>query len=114
MEIYVLHGAELEQLRPICEAQNWAMPVGRAVVAKEDGKIIGFAAMQLLPHLEPIWVEPCHRGSGLADTLVEIAAADLEMNGVTHWMSLVRTDQSRRLARDVLKMQPVNGEVYLR
>jgi len=114
MDIFILEGAELEQLRPICEALGWPVPIGRAAVAKEDGKIIGFVAMQLLPHLEPTWVATSHRGSGLADTLCEIAAADLEMNGVRHWMSVVRNDQSKRLAMDVLKMRPVEGAVYLK
>jgi hypothetical protein len=114
MEIYVLQGADLSQLLPICEQMNWALPTGRAVVAKEDGKIIGFVAMQLLPHLEPIWCDVSHRGSGLADTMVEIAAADLELSGVTHFLSIVRNAQSKRLAVDVLEMQPVEGSVYLK
>ena len=113
MEIYVLQGAELMQLEPICAEMNWALPTGRAVVAKEDGKIIGFVAMQLLPHLEPIFVAKEHRGSGLADTMVEIAAADMEMSGIAHFMSVVRNDQSKRLAK-VLGMELVPGEVYLR
>ena len=114
MEIYIIQGAELEQLEPICAANNWALPTGKAVVAKEDGKIIGFVAMQLLPHLEPIFVSKEHRGSGLADTLCEVAAADLELSGINHFMSLIRNDQSKRLAVDVLKMQPVEGSIYLK
>lgn len=114
MEIYVLQGAELEQLLPICMEMNWTLPTGRAVVAKEDGKIIGFVAMQLLPHLEPIFVAKDHRGSGLADTMVEIAAADMELCGITHFLSIIRNDQSKRLAVEVLKMQPVEGMVYLK
>lgn len=114
MEIYVLQGAELLQLQPICAKMNWVLPTGRVVVAKEDGKIVGFCAMQLLPHLEPIWCDIAHRGSGLADAMVEIAAADMELSGITHFMSLVRNEQSKRLAVDVLGMKLVDGSVYLR
>lgn len=113
MEIYILQGAELEQLRPICDSMGWVLPIGRAAVAKEAGEIVGFVAMQLLPHLEPSWVAIPHRGTGLADALCEVAAADLEMNGVKHWMSIVRNDQSKRMAK-ILGMEPIPGEVYLR
>lgn len=113
MEIYILQGAELEQLRSICEAQNWVVPTGRAAVAKQDGEIIGFVAIQLLPHLEPCWVSIPHRGSGLADTLCEVAAADMELNGINHWLSIVRNGQSKRLALG-LGMEMIPGEVYLR
>ena len=44
--------------------------ISRVLVAKDDhGAIAGIHVLQLLPHAEPLVVEPEYRGSGVAEEL---------------------------------------------
>ena len=42
-----------------------------AFVAIEDSHVVGYAVYQHLPHCDPEWVSPDHRGTGLAGRLAE-------------------------------------------
>lgn len=70
-----LSGDELDVLEPIIKARNWMplnKPLTRAMVAFDaDGQIVGFYVLKLLPHVEPLFVDPDWRGSGLADELAD-------------------------------------------
>lgn len=43
----------------------------RIRIAEEDGALVGFVVLQLFPHLEPLYVDPAHRGSGIAEQLAD-------------------------------------------
>jgi Acetyltransferase (GNAT) domain len=49
---------------------NWDMTRVR-VVEDEAGKLLGFYALQMVPHAEPIFLAPATRGTGLADELAD-------------------------------------------
>lgn len=59
----LVEGDKLHKL--FAEAVNGTPPLpseGMVIVAEEDGVIIGFATLQYVPHIEPVWVAPSHRG----------------------------------------------------
>lgn len=70
-----LSGDELDVLEPIIKTRNWMplnKPMTRALVAFDvDNQIVGFYVLKLLPHVEPLFVDPEWRGSGLADELAD-------------------------------------------
>jgi len=44
----------------------------RILVAEDsEGKLVGFQVLQLVPHVEPLYVAPSARATGLAEELVE-------------------------------------------
>lgn len=49
--------------------------LARILVAEEDAKITGFIVIQLVPHLEPIYVAPEQRGTDTWSQLAEAAVA---------------------------------------
>jgi hypothetical protein len=45
-------------------------PTTRILVAEDEtGKLLGFLCMTLLPHIEPMWILPAERGTGLPEEL---------------------------------------------
>ena len=116
MELKIIRGDELKRLIPILGELGWPMvsePCSMAIVGEEDGEIVGFAIIQLLPHLEPVWVRTDKRGTGLADSIVTMAAGQLQQMNIQHWLSIVRNDQSKRLAQSI-GMEPAPGEVFVK
>lgn len=75
VQIRELHGEEaLAAIRPFLESRKWRIPpVGMlaAKVAFEGENVVGFAVYQLVPHVEPIFLVPSHRGTGLASELAK-------------------------------------------
>lgn len=90
MTIRELHPAEFSKLND----NKWLEPerrpvpgVTRVVVAEDDnGEIQGFAFVQFVPHVEPVWVAEKHRFGTVAKRLFERARGLLSGNGgfLTH------------------------------
>ena len=69
----VLPSEEWPRLQGVLEAEGGRLPdpaTAQIVVHEAQGEIIGFLVVQLVPHLEPIWVHPDYRGKGLVSSLV--------------------------------------------
>lgn len=65
---------EVDQIDAVVSARGWMpfnWPLTRVRVAEEDGRIIAFLPVQLCPHTEPLFVDPKHRGTGIAEQLVD-------------------------------------------
>lgn len=65
-------------LRPTFVEQGSDLPhpeFARILVAERDGTRIGFLVIQLVPHLEPIYVEEASRGTGVSLALAKAAQA---------------------------------------
>jgi hypothetical protein len=81
MTIAILEPSEWSQIEPLFLEQGVSLPdpdIARIVAAKDEtGTICGFVVIQLVPHVEPIWVAPEHRGSPLWARLGEAAAAQI-------------------------------------
>lgn len=74
VEFTLIHGTQLEVLRATIQAHGW-VPLNPmtacAMVAYEGDQIVGFCAMNPLPHVEPLFVAIPQRGTGLAGELVK-------------------------------------------
>jgi hypothetical protein len=64
---------ELWQLEPLIQSRGWTPlneNMSRVIAAFDGDNLIGFCAFQCIPHVEPLWVDIQHRGTGLAEVLV--------------------------------------------
>ena len=72
-----LEWPEIEALEPMFKQRGWMClnkETSRIMGTFHEGKLIAFVVLQLVPHLEPLWVDPSYRGAGVAEELVsEIA-----------------------------------------
>lgn len=71
MQIRTLEPAEYDRLRDLkaFPGEDWIPSPGRSrvmVVENEAGEIIAFWVVQLVVHVEPIWIKPAARGGILA------------------------------------------------
>ena len=83
------------------------------VVAKINGEIVGFAFAQLLPHLEPVYVVPMFRGTGIAEELVRRAMALIEGTGAERFMCVAQNKFAEDLCRKI-GMRAVPGTLYVK
>lgn len=56
--------------------------IAAAVVAEQDGRIIGFLILQFALHLEPIWVDKAFRGEGVPDAMWRLIENRLSASAV--------------------------------
>jgi len=82
-----LHESEYELLKPILAEYGSHLPSVDASkivgIFDEAGNITGFATLQLVPHIEPVWVAEEHRGSDLWQRMVQWHIDELENIGIT-------------------------------
>ncbi len=65
---------QLTALDPIMQQRNLPslnQEVSRVLAAYDGDKLIGFLVLQLMPHMEPLWVDPKYRGGG-TDSIANI------------------------------------------
>lgn len=114
-----LSGVEYPILAGVFEACGFGpMPdpkLSAIVVAQDaDGVIRGFFAMQLVPHAEPLWIDPDHRGKLYAGMLIEKIEECAKNLGCK---VLVTTESknghSNRFA-EINEMKRVAGAVYVK
>lgn len=77
MTIRALPPEEWSRLEARFKANGSPLPSPRfaqIVVAEEAGDIVGLVTVQLVPHMEPIWVAPAFRGQQLWEPLLRKAA----------------------------------------
>ena len=83
------------------------------IVAKFHDEIIGFAFAQLLPHCEPIWVNPNWRGMGLAEELARRVVEKIELTGAKRFMCVAQNQFAERLCEE-MGMKRVVGVLYVK
>ena len=69
-----LDNEQIAALDPIMFARNLPAlnrETTRVRAAYDGDKLVGFLVLQLMPHLEPLWVDRDYRGSEIANTLVD-------------------------------------------
>lgn len=97
-----LQGEDLKVLAPVIHARGWGPfnpYLTRALCAFEkqgDGTeaLVGFVVLQMIPHTEPLYVDPEHRGTGLAEELSEEIVAFLRENQVRGWIAIAESPHS--------------------
>lgn len=115
MEYRILEKSEVSKLAPILQSLGWNLPYPQTttvLVAEDEGEIIGFVCQTLLPHLEPEWVAPKYRGTGVADELAKRGATVFLRAGVSNFLSVAGNANAERICRDVLGMKKVEGSIY--
>lgn len=91
MEFRWIQGDELERLKPVFEQYGWTGldPIfSRALVAEEDGKIVGFNVLQVVLRPEPLWITPEYRGQRNNDLALNLSTQMinyLKANGCSYW-----------------------------
>jgi hypothetical protein len=83
--VRILPPSEWYRIEPVFQAQGVPLPhpdfAGIVVIesaeASDEGvyRLAGFMVIQLVPHLEPIWINPAKRGTDLWKRLVAAAKA---------------------------------------
>ena len=86
-------------------------PTSRILVAEDtEGVLLGFLVLQLLPHLEPLYVKPSSRGTGLAERLSKRGTEFLRSHNA-QWMSIADDPIAARLCESV-GMHKVESPLY--
>jgi hypothetical protein len=107
--------AEWETIERVCTERNWMSlnrVLTRVLLAKVDGEIVGFHVMQLVPHVEPLWVEEEQRGTGLAQQLSDAMVAFLQSVGARGWVVIADSPHAVKMCKDH-GMAKVKSPVYM-
>ena len=110
-----LEPEEFMVLLPKLREVGWLVPYGGgAIVAEEEGEIVGFVVIQILPHVEPLWVEKRHRGKkngAIAKALAERTKAFMEERGWPHYLAIGTNAYAEKLCEGI-GMTAVEGKLY--
>lgn len=66
--------ADWDRIDQVLAARGWMAlnkSTSRVLLAEADGELAGFYCLQMAPHVEPMFVQPALRGSGLAEELAD-------------------------------------------
>jgi GNAT superfamily N-acetyltransferase len=69
----------------------------RVRLAECDGEIIGYVPVQLVPHLEPLYVDKAFRGTGVAEQLADDMCEWLQEIQARGWMAVAEHPAAKRL-----------------
>lgn len=105
---------EIAQVDFICESRGWMKFIPRLtrlLLAESDSRIVGFVPLQLVPHPEPLYIDPEFRGIALAETLA------MQMNQFLHeieapaWQCTADSEHAAKLCEG-FGMVKVDAPVY--
>lgn len=71
------------------------------VAEDENGQIVGYWCMFNAVHLEPLWVDPTHRKSGIGRRMWDGVLRVLENYGITHAFAMVDEEINVELAESI-------------
>jgi hypothetical protein len=104
-----------EKIESILIARGWMSlnrPTTRILVAEEEGKLLGFTTLQLVPHAEPLWVAPSQRATGLAEDLADKMLEFLIEVKVRGWMVVADSPFAEKICKE-RGMLRVESPVYV-
>jgi hypothetical protein len=124
VQFRLLEENEVDLLQPLFEKIGWADampdPAYSKIIVAEAGKgknvlILGFSVVQFLCHVEPMWIRPDTRGTGLAEALSHATVEYVERESkVKRYVCVAKPGSfSARLAESV-GMRPIPGQVYVK
>lgn len=111
-----LRPEETVKLMPFLQAEGWRLPypyLASAVVGEYEGKIVSFAVLQLIPHVEPLWVQDDWRGSGLAEATAYQLIANLERRQISAYLAIAPNPFMERLCKK-MGMKEIPGKVFVK
>lgn len=110
-----VEGDELIILEPILAEHGWNSLNGvtcRALCAFEGPNLIGFHVFQLFTFVGPLWLEPSHRGSGIAEDLID-SMADFMRSIKSRGYLVIADNPHAAKACEANGMRRVTSPVYL-
>jgi hypothetical protein len=106
--------AEWDEIDEICAQRGWMSlnrTLTRILVAKRGDQIVGFHVMQLVPHAEPLYVDPKERGTELAALLADQMMEFLVGVQARGWFVVADSPFAKRLCED-RGMTKIKSPVY--
>lgn len=85
----------------------------RAIAAFHGEQLVGFFCVQLIPHLEPLFVDPSARGTDVGVNLVSQMVDYLKESDARGAMLFAENPYSEKLAEH-FGMERINFPVYLK
>lgn len=104
-----------DRIENIMLARGWMKlnpNTSRILVAEKDGAIAGFVCLQLVPHVEPLFVAPSFRGTGLAETLSDKLIAFMHESAARGWMAVASDSTVAKLC-EKQGMHKIESPVYV-
>ena len=108
-----LEPEESEKLKPVLQRVGFYLPLphlASVIVAEYQGEIVGFGTAQLMCHVEPLFVYPEWRGTGLAGILADAVAAKLDGKP---YICIAGNAFAEQICRE-RGMREVPGKVFVR
>ena len=107
---------EWDRIETIIETRGW-IPLNRRttrVLLAETaaGGLVGFIVLQLIPHVEPLFVAPSMRATGVAEDLAERMKAYLDEVGVRGYIATAENPSAAKLC-EAHGMTKVEKPVYV-
>lgn len=116
LEFRWLEGGELTQLEPLLESRGHMSlnnNMARALCAFDtNGNIAAFHVLQMIPHAEPLYVNPTYRGTGLAEDLADRMVSFLRSCNARGFMVVADNPASVKLCEQ-FGMRKVDSPVYV-
>lgn len=107
--------AETETIERVLAARGWMslnQMTSRVLVAEgESGELIGFFCLQLIPHVEPMFVVPSMRASDVAETLADKMLEFMQQAQARGWMLCTDNPLVARMA-EARGMEQVKAKVF--
>jgi hypothetical protein len=85
----------------------------RILVAEDEGVLAGFAILQLIPHVEPLWVAPSKRGTEVASTLADKMIEYMVEAKARGWIAVASNSQVAKMCEEH-GMTRVDKPVYVK
>lgn len=93
---------EWEAIDKVLQKYHWMSlnrQLTRVLLAEdEEGKMVGFSVIQLIPNLGPLHVEKSHRGMGVADELAAKTVEFMVQSKARGWIVVADSEHSVKLA----------------
>jgi GNAT superfamily N-acetyltransferase len=111
--------ADWSRIEEIGAARGW-MELGRqttlrVLLAERDGEIVGFCVLQMLPHLEPLFVDKSVRGTGVAEELADRMVEWMHEIKARGWMTVAEHPAAKLLCeREGMHRMDAPVYVYVR
>ena len=106
--------AEWDAIDEVCAARGWMSlnrMLTRILVAKRGDEIVGFHVLQLIPHVEPLYVAPSERGTELAAQLADQMVAHLVDVKARGWLVVADSPFAEQLCKE-RGMKKLKAPVY--
>ena len=104
---------DTDKLTPALKKAGFFLPLPQwtaVTVAEYQGEIVGFVCLQLIPHMEPLWVSDEFRGAGVPEMLAN--AVQGKMNDKP-CMCVAASPFAERLCRQY-GMREIPGKIFIK